>query len=324
MAQQTQQAPDPRGRGDEELTIAEMTRLMDVAAALRNERLTAEQQLNIEETKTLLRKRLLESAKVSGDPVTDQEIDAAIEAYYERQHEFQPPQPGVETFLASVYVRRGAIAKVALAVATVAMLWWSVFAFGLVGPKRTERVLNNLLGEVQATAAVVEELAVVPDLKVRAAQLLGQAQAARESGDAAELQAIQSQLASQAALLRQEYTIAVVADRGEQSGIDRYFTDASGERVSGYYLIVQAESPDGQVIPMAIRDAETGKTTTVRRWAEQVPKEVYDQIAADKQADGVVDARVVATKESGREKPTVQITSAIGEPIARGRQITQW
>ncbi len=297
---------------------------MDVAAALRKERLTAEQQLNIEETKQLLRKRLLESARVSGDPVTDQEIDAAIDAYYERQHEFQPPEPGMETFLASLYVRRGAIAKVALAVATVAMLWWSVFAFGLVGQKRTDRVLNNLLGEVQATAAAVEELAVVPDLKVRAAQLLGQAQAARESGDAAELQSIQSQLASQAALLKQEYTIAIVTGKGEQSGIDRYYQDASGQRVSGYYVIVQAESPDGQVIPMAIRDAESGKMTTVRRWAEQVPQEVYEQIAADKQADGVVDARVFATKEKGREQPRVQLTSAAGEPLVRGRQILQW
>lgn len=130
-SQAQQRAPETPELANEDLSIAEMTRLMDVAAAVRKERLTAEQQLNLADTKRLLRERLLESARVTGDPVTEQEIDAAIDAYYARLHKFKPPKPGMETFLASLYVRRGTFIRVALAIAGVAAVWYSVFGLAL-------------------------------------------------------------------------------------------------------------------------------------------------------------------------------------------------
>ena len=119
-SQAQQHAPEPPETASEDISVAEMTRLMDVAAAVRRERLTAEQQLNLEDTKRLLRERLLESARVTGDTVTEAEIDAAIDAYYARLHKFKPPKRSFETFLASLYVRRGTFVRVALAIAGVA------------------------------------------------------------------------------------------------------------------------------------------------------------------------------------------------------------
>ncbi|TWT77990.1 hypothetical protein Pla123a_17890 [Posidoniimonas polymericola] len=309
---------------EEQMTIAEMTRLMDVAAAIRKERLTAEQQLNIDETKQLLRERLLETARITGDPVTEQEIDAAIDAYYERRHEFTPPEPGMETLLASLYVRRGTITKLAITVATITALWWSVFAFGLVGPKRQERRLAELYTGVQTNAAVVDELAQTPDLRQRVEQLVAQADAARAAGDADALQNVQAELMEQAATLKQQYVIRVVAGENERSGTERLFTDADGTRTSGFYLIVQAETPAGEALKLPIRDAESGEIRLVSRWGEQVPESVFEQIAADKQTDGVVDNRDFAEKEVGRLEPTVRLTGPDGAPLTRGRQITTW
>lgn len=326
--QAQQSAPAPADLSsvarDEQMTIAEMTRLMDVAAAIRKERLTAEQQLNIGETKQLLRERLLESARITGDPVTEQEIDAAIDAYYERRHEFTPPEPGMETFLASLYVRRGTIAKLAIAFGTIAVLWWSVFAFGLVGPKRQQRELSELMGSIETNAAVVDELAQTPDLKTRVDQLVAQATAARAAGDAAELKTVQAELMEQVAALKQQYTIRVVSSEDAPSGRERLFTDADGTRTSGFYLIVQAETPSGEVLQLPIRDAESNEIKLVSRWGEQVPESVFDQVAADKQADGVVDHRDFAEKEVGRLEPTVRFTGPDGAPLTRGRQILTW
>lgn len=325
-AQQAEARQDaaPGAAAEEKMTIAEMTRLMDVAAAIRKERLTAEQQLNIAETKQLLRERLLETARITGDPVTAQEIDAAIDAYYERRHEFAPPEPGLETLLASVYVRRGTLTKIALLLATAAAIVWSSFAFGLVGPKRAKRALDKLYGQAQTTAAVVDQLAQTPDLHEQAEQFLARAEAARAAGDAGALRTLNAELMERVATLKQQYTLRVAGGEGEQSGVDRYFEDDAGKRISGYYLIVEAQSPSGEPVRLPVYDAELKRTVLTSRWAEQVPQEVYDAVAADKQADGVLDTRDFAEKEVGRLEPTIRLTGPDGAPLTRGRQITQW
>ena len=94
----------------ERLTLEEMSRIMDVAVALRKERALVEHQLNIDEVKVELRRRLMEAARVSGDPVTEAEIDAAVDHYYDRMHVFEEPPLSVEKILANLYVRRTAIA----------------------------------------------------------------------------------------------------------------------------------------------------------------------------------------------------------------------
>ena len=70
-SQATQQAEAPADAtvnsdglpGGERLTLAEMSRIMDVASELRKEQALVEQQLNIDEIKVKLRERLLEAAK---------------------------------------------------------------------------------------------------------------------------------------------------------------------------------------------------------------------------------------------------------------------
>lgn len=130
MATQQQQAPPPEAQRvleTSDLSIAEMTRIMDVASTLRRERAVAERELSIGDTKRLLRERLIETARVTGDPVTEAEIDAAIEHYFQHLHKFDPPEWSFETFMAHVYVLRWKLAAWAAFLGGGAAVVWGVF-----------------------------------------------------------------------------------------------------------------------------------------------------------------------------------------------------
>jgi hypothetical protein len=89
-----------------DLPLAEMLRIMDVARTLRQEREIAEEQFNREEARALLRQRLKASTEITGSQVTEAEIDAAIESYFNNLHTYRDPPWGVQVFLAHLYVRR--------------------------------------------------------------------------------------------------------------------------------------------------------------------------------------------------------------------------
>src|SRR5688572_33075782 len=83
-----------------------MLRIMDVARTLRQEREIAQEQFNREEARQLLRERLKASTEITGSQVTEGEIDAAIESYFNNLHTYRDPPWGVQVFLAHLYVRR--------------------------------------------------------------------------------------------------------------------------------------------------------------------------------------------------------------------------
>ena len=125
---ESEPAPAHEGLPDaHRLSLEEMSRIMDVAATLRKERSIVEQQLNIDEIKVALRQRLLETAKISGDPVTADEIDAAVDQYYERLHEFREPPPSVAKFLAHLWVLRWPLLK-ALAIVVALLAAAQIFS----------------------------------------------------------------------------------------------------------------------------------------------------------------------------------------------------
>ena len=93
----------------QQLSIEQTLRIMDVATTLRKEQAVVHQQLNIEETKAMLRKRLLDAAKVTGEPLTEEQVNIAIEHYYDKLHVFEEPDWSFELVLAHLYVMRNKI-----------------------------------------------------------------------------------------------------------------------------------------------------------------------------------------------------------------------
>lgn len=129
-----QQAPPPEQRDDadlsavkpEQLSLPELIRIMDVASELRKEQEIVEEQLNFDQIKVRLRERLLEAAKVSGEPITAQQIDAAIDDYYDKLHSFEEPKWSWQVMLAHLYVHRITIVKWTVAIGAVVALWWGL------------------------------------------------------------------------------------------------------------------------------------------------------------------------------------------------------
>ncbi len=93
----------------DQLSIEQTLRIMDVATTLRKEQAVVHQQLNIEETKAMLRQRLLDAAKVTGEPLTEEQVNIAIEHYYDKLHVFEEPEWSFELAMAHLYVMRNKI-----------------------------------------------------------------------------------------------------------------------------------------------------------------------------------------------------------------------
>lgn len=106
------------------LPLGEMLRIMDVARTLRQERDLANEQFNREEARALLRKRLKASTEITGSEVTEAEIDAAIESYFNNLHTYRDPPWGLQVFLAHVYVRRVQVFVGLILVALLAIGGW--------------------------------------------------------------------------------------------------------------------------------------------------------------------------------------------------------
>jgi len=242
---------------EHELSLQEMLRVMDVARTLRKERETVALQFNQEQTRQMLRERMLQTSSITGEQLTEIEVDAALDQYFDNLHTFTPPPPGLSTLLAHAWVRRKILGVLLAAVTAIALLTWWLW------PRPAD-----------------------PRSEV--------------------------------------YEVRIVSGADRQSGIDRYFTDEQGTRQPAYYLIVQAVTPDGEILPRRIRNAETGQIETVTTWGERVPAAVYERIKSDKQIDGVLDETPFAVKRAGTTELEIVLPDETNTPISRGGQITDW
>ena len=106
-----------------DLTLAETLRVLEVARGLRQEREVAEVALARDEIRALMRKRLMDAAVVTGDKISESDVDAAIEQYFATQHIYQDPPMSFSVLLAHLWVRRFSLLLVAGLIISV----WIVF-----------------------------------------------------------------------------------------------------------------------------------------------------------------------------------------------------
>jgi hypothetical protein len=313
-------SPDP--------DLDEMLRILDAASAMRRERELVEEQLSAEEFKRRLRERLLAAAAATGDPVKPEEVDAAIELYFERLHAYEDPPLGPSVALAHLYVRRWSILKWGgLAAASAALLWWVFLRpsspLGIVGAN--ERAVAAAASSVERRLAAARSIVADESAAARLEAIAKEAVGLQSRGEAGTLRKIEEELAQLGETLGSEYTVEVVHAPGEKSAVDRYYEDAEGRRVSGYYLIVEARDAAGKPVALPIRNSEAdNETRTVSKWAERVPEEVYQRLRADKQTDGRLDEYVYAVKRRGKVELEVRLPGSDGQPLARLGQITEW
>lgn len=119
----TTQPGSPAKNFARDLTLVETLRVLEVARGLRQEREVAEVALARDEIRSLMRKRLMDAAAITGDRITEADVDAAIEQYFATQHTYQDPPMSVSVLLAHLWVRR---LSLVLMVGLI-FLTWAVF-----------------------------------------------------------------------------------------------------------------------------------------------------------------------------------------------------
>ncbi len=106
-----------------ELTLAETLRVLEVARGMQQDRAEAEVALARNEIREVMRKRLMDAAAITGDKITEADVDAAIDHYFSTQHSYRDPAMSLAAFLAHLYVRRVSIAIMLSLMVLVVVIW---------------------------------------------------------------------------------------------------------------------------------------------------------------------------------------------------------
>jgi len=286
---------------------------MDVVDTLRHRQLLVERELNTEAREQTLIKRLREIYAAQGINVPDHILAEGVAALDEERFVYTPPEPGWRVTLAHLYITRGTWGKVLLAILAMIIAVAIVYTTMISGPQ--QRLLAALPGELATQRRAIIELTEVPEARQRAQQYLVQGQAALREEDADAAGKAVVSLKELRAQLEQEYTVRIISRPGESSGVWR-MPDVNTE-ARNYYVIVEAVTADGSTLTLPVRNEEDGRIYKVNKWALRVSEQLYEQIAADKSDDGIIQQRDFGVKRRG------QLTPDYAMPTT-GAALTDW
>jgi len=333
----------------QQISLDEMLRVMDVATELRKQRETVEKEFAVDETKQMLRERLLAATSITGERISEVEVDTAITQYFDTLYTYREPPASFNKTLAHLYVGRGQLSVTLVLVLALSGVGWYMLHTAAGNFSRTVRssrqavqqatspadLSKRLQDNAQARAAELEQSVRDMTEHIKAVgrdagipqeieRLLGELDVAKQQNDEKSLTELRQRTTTLLNQLNESYEVHIVSGPNEKSGIDRYFEDAQGKRVSGYYVIVEARDAGGNPLSRRIRNAETQQIEQVTRWAERVPQEVYDRIKADKKSDGVLNETLFAVKQRGYQGEEIKLVGSDNQPLSRLGQITKW
>lgn len=286
---------------------------MDVVDTLRHRQLLVERELNTEAREQTLIKRLREIYAAQGIDVPDHVLAEGVAALDEERFVYTPPEPGWRVTLAHLYISRGTWGKALLVILAMIIAVAIVYTTMISGPQ--QRRLAALPGELATQRQAIIELTEAPGARERAQQYLVQGQAALREEDADAAGKAVVSLKELRAQLEQEYTVRIISRPGESSGVWR-MPDVN-TKARNYYVIVEALTEDGSTLTLPVRNEEDGKTYKVNKWALRVSEQLYEQIAADKSDDGIIQQRDFGVKRRG------QLTPDYAMPTT-GAALTAW
>jgi hypothetical protein len=302
-------------------TLDEVMLAMDVVDTLRHQDDLVSRELDEGRRETELIERLRSIYKTQGIEVPDSVIRQGVAAIKENRFVYDPPAPGLGVSLAKLWIARGRIGKTigaaALALGLAGGGWW----FAIEQPKRAEaarieREIGDLIpkalaqGHREATAESRVDAA-----RARADQLLADGQAALRRRDAAGGRKAVTDLEGLRATLTQEYWLRIISRPNEQTAVWR--VPQRNPNARNYYALVEAVAPDGRVLSLPVQSEEDGRTTNVAKFGVRVSAEIFNQIARDKQDDGIVQRNRLGEKKRGE----LDVNYAF--PVMGGR-ITTW
>ena len=286
---------------------------MDVVDTLRHRRLLVDRELEAEDRRERLVERLREIYAAQGIDVNDAVLFQGVMAMEEDRFAYTPPANGFSTWLAGIYVSRSRWGKPLLALVGIVTIVLGVkyFAFDLSDARRQAA----LPAEIDNTFARIVSVSEVPEATARAQTLLDAARRAIDEDDHADAQQIHVRMKGLFEQLSSSYDVGIVSRPNQFSGVWRI--PDTNPNARNYYLIVEAIGADGKPLSLPIKNEEDGKTRTVELWGIRVGEETFQNVAADKQDDGIIQDNIVGNKARGQLEPTYIVSTS-------GATITEW
>lgn len=299
--------------GGREAPLEELMVAMDVVDTIRHRRLIVERELDAAGRRQRLIERLREIYTAQGIEVSDAALEAGVEALEKERFAYTPTPPGVATFLARLYVRRGRWLKPVLGIISVLLLVWLAWYFMVALPQ--QRIEAAIPERIEAVYGRIVAVAETEAGIARANELRLSAERALQAGDFDEADQRVDDLEALAREIELAYEIRVVSRPNEMSGVWRV-PDVNPD-ARNFYLIVEAVDASGNVIEREVRNEEDGRTYRVRKWGLRVDEPTFEAVAADKRDDGIVDDYVIGSKAAGRLEPEYRVPTT-------GATITEW
>ena len=277
---------------------------MDVVDTLRHDQRVVEQELSASLSDEALVERLREIYKGQGIEVSDQVLQEGVKALREKRFSYKPPAPGLARSLAMMWIDRARYGWILLGALAILAIIGAGHYFLVTQPQEEARAREHQELTVTLPKTLDDDFAdVMRESKVEqankaAAQILADGKAALARGD---LPAARKSITDMEALrdeLRAVYVLRIINRRGEASGVWR--RPPKNPEGRNDYLIVEAVTPDGTVLPRKIMNEETGELTKVDKWGVRVSRQIYERVAAEKRQTGIIESNVVAKKERGQ------------------------
>ncbi len=296
--------------------LDEVMMAMDVVDTLRHQKLLVDRELHSGDREQKLIERLRKLYASQGIEVPDSILAEGVKALEEDRFTYKPPEEGIQTSLARLYIQRGKWSKrLGAAALALTVLWGGWYAAFQVPENRRLDRLDALPAELVAERDAIISIARNNEAKESAGTRYQTAMAALSTGDSDTALNTYKSLQSLHNTLASSYRLRVVSQPGERSGVWRESKEIRG--VKNYYLIVEAIDSSEKPMTLPVMNEEDGKTSSVDKWGLRVSHSLYQQVAADKQDDGIIQKRRVGVKKSGYLEPEYSISTT-------GAKITSW
>ena len=289
--------------------LDEVMMAMDVVDTLRRRERLVLSELDDAKRRAELKDRLREIYEAQGIDVPDRILEEGVAALAENSFVFDPPEDSFSVRLAKLYVTRDRWGKWLLGGIAILLI-------ALVVNYATVTRPNSLVGpELTEVRDQISEITLDPDALQTAVGLVGDGQMALDNDQVETARAALASLRDLQDRLTQSYTLRVVNEPGELTGVWR--VPDVNPNAQNYYIIVEALDRSSQRLTVPVENEETGRLERVSTWGLRVEKSVFDAIAADKKDDGIIQNNIFGEKERGALMPTYNFPTT-------GDAITEW
>lgn len=286
---------------------------MDVVDTLRHRQELVDRELDAENRRERLIEKLRDIYEAQGIEVTEAILNEGVLALEQDRFSYQPPESSFSVTLAKIYASRSRWLKPLLLFIAVVVAFFVLRYFFVSYPQQQR--FDELPTQIGQTFSAIQKTAKNPTILTQATTLVDQAASALNERDLLQAEGVYSELQNLKTSLQQAYEIRIVSRQGELSGVWR-IPDAN-ENARNYYLIVEAVDRKGNILPVSITNEEDNKKVQVKAWGVRVDYSVFQQVAADKRDDGIIQNNIVGNKKAGFIKPAYLIRT-------NGATISQW